>query len=163
MDARSIGRIVRADDVEPAKLILFAMPSGSEVGLVVQLGQDTRGILHFEAKREGRMVPAIYDINNFYNEMVVVIDSARIVPVFAPEHVGFGNYAGGHISQVIYINERAVFMRATNGHYATTVNLMSGRSVEFDGHRCAYTKAWYIEVLDADGSYEPFFEVRVQP
>lgn len=161
MDARSIGIIRPIEEIEPGQFVLFSVNSTTGLGVIVEIGTNTRAVLHLDYKQDENFAPIIYDITHFLNEIAVHIEAARIVPILSPEYVGFGRYPKRTISQALYINDFGVFLVAMNGHSFFTINLFNGRRADVHMNSLAYTKAWYIEVPNSSGDYEPYHEFRV--
>lgn len=163
MDARSIGVLKPIRDIEPGQCILFSYEERSELGMIVSFSGGDRAILHFGARTDEIETPCIYGIDRFFNDDAIHIAEARIVPTLAPEHVGFGCPSGRTVSIALFIKLDAVFLMARVGrHDFSSVNLFTGSIGRLDTTRIAYTKAWHIEVPDAQGGFEPYHEYRCE-
>lgn len=162
MDARSIGTKRQVRELNLGECILFYSHTAAALGIVVQSGENSLGILHVDAVREGKTVPAVYNLSNFYNETCLLIESARIVPILSLDQVGFGRPSFRHVSPVLFIEEEKLIMGATIGDYFNTYDLLTGKASAVQTDRSVYTKAWHIEVIDQDGSFTPFYEMRVE-
>ncbi|WP_342167147.1 hypothetical protein [Methylobacterium sp. SD21] len=158
MDARSIGLVRTMRDIKVGQLILFTYKDGVEPGIVVEPFTNARAILHISAVTGDKFIPRLYEMEHSYNEAVILIENARIVPVFSLEHTGIGRYHDAPVSRALYVNEDGVYLTALFNQTVYTFNLFDGKRAQVYTDKAVYTKFWYIEVPDSAGDFERYLE-----